>query len=292
VNTDAYYKRIKSLFRPEQLRLKRAIVVGAGSGGSRVATELGRLGLPLTLIDLPGEKLEEHNILRHELGYASLGKSKVEELARHIHNLNPETPITCAELDVAMDRVEFKRLIQSQQPDILIAATDNYESKHILNEDAMAFGLPVVGAGVYDGGIAGECYITRPGGACFACLVTHLQLQDLAPKRSARDIDYSNLELKELQSTAALNLDIAQIALIQSRVVLNLLLDGATDLIGVPPEVNLIVFANRRVPGHFERPLHAEFIHFDRVPDCLVCSSQCASEIDREASRIIGALNS
>ena len=265
------------------------MVIGAGSGGGRTATELGRLGLPLTIVDLPGENLEEHNIVRHELGYDSLGKLKITELAGHIHNLNPETPITCFELDVTKQRDEFARLVESQKPDVLVAATDNLASKHSINEVALRHGVPVVGAGVYDGGIAGECYITRPGAACFACLATHLQLEEIAPKKEL-NIDYNNLDLDAIRSTAALNLDIAQIALIQSRVVLNLLLGGEPDLIGIPEEYNLIVFANRRVPGHFERPLHADFIHYSRLSDCLVCGNHSTPDITHEAEQILAAL--
>jgi len=289
MNTQLFYKRINSVLRPEQLRAKHAIIVGAGSGGGRVATELGRLGLPLTLIDLPGENLEEHNIVRHELGYASLGKLKVTELARHIHNLNPETPIECVELDVTSQKTEFSRLVGEQRPDVIVAATDNLASKHAINEAALRHGLPVVGAGVYDGGIAGECYITRPDTACFACLATHLQLNEIAPKKTL-NIDYNNLDLEEIRSTAALNLDIAQIALIQSRVALSLLLGGNPDLIGIPDQYNLIIFANRRVPAHFERPLHAEFIHYSRLPDCLVCGNQTTTDIAQAADHILAAL--
>ena len=290
MNIQNLFKRITSVFRPEKLRSMLAIIVGAGSGGGRVATELGRLGLPLILIDLPGEKLEEHNIVRHELGYASLDKPKITELARHIRNLNPETPVECVELDVTTQKAEFIRLVEQRHPDVIVAATDNLASKHAINEAALRHCVPVVGAGVYDGGIAGECYITRPSDACFACLATHLKLHEISPQKTAA-IDYNNLDLDAIRSTAALNLDIAQIALIQSRVVLNLLLRGDPDLIGIQDQYNLIVFANRRVPGHFDRPLHADFIHFSRLSDCLVCGNPATPDIANEADQILAALN-
>jgi hypothetical protein len=289
MNSTELYKRIESVFRPETLRHKNVIVVGVGSGGSRGATELGRLGTPLTLIDLPGEILEEHNIARHVLGYASLGQSKVTELARHIHNLNPDTPVKCVELDVTANRDEFLRLVENERPDLLLACTDNQPSKHAINEVAVRQGIPVVGAGVYDGGVAGEVYITRPGTACYGCIANHLQLQRSGLNKQL-NIDYNNLDLAEIRSTAALNLDIAQIALLHARVALNLLLVGEADLIGLPQEVNLIVFANRRVPGHFERPFHAEFYHIERQPDCLVCGGQ-PGNVEVEANQILRSLN-
>jgi hypothetical protein len=89
-----YYKRARSILRPDVLQNKRVAVVGCGSGGGRAATEFGRLGVPLLLIDRPGECLEEHNILRHELGYHSLDKPKTTELANHIRNYNPDAQIS------------------------------------------------------------------------------------------------------------------------------------------------------------------------------------------------------
>ena len=243
MNEAEYYKRVDQIFRPEQLRTKKAMVVGVGSGGSRVASDLGRLGVSLTLLDRPGELLEEHNIVRHVLGYDALGKPKTTELARYIRNLNPNTVIECFDLDLTANQADFNRLVERVRPDLLLACSDNQSSKHVIDGVAVRLGIPVVGAGVYDGGIAGEVYITRPGAACYGCIAAELQLKDSAPKKPL-NIDYNNFDLAETRSTSALNLDIAQIALIHARVALNLLLSGEVDLVGLPPEVNLIVFAN------------------------------------------------
>lgn len=75
-----------------------------------------------------------------------------------------------------------------------------------------------------------------------------------------------------------------------SRVVLNLLLGGQPDLIGIPEKFNLIVFANRRVHGHFDRPLHAEFLLLPPISDCLVCSNKATPDITQEADRILAGL--
>jgi molybdopterin/thiamine biosynthesis adenylyltransferase len=284
-----YNKRIRDIFHPEVLAPKRAVIIGAGSGGSRVATELGRLGVGLTLIDRPGECLEEHNIIRHVLGYDSLGKSKVLELRRHIHNFNPATAIECVEMDVTAAGDRFRQLVERTRPDVLLACTDNEQSKHAVNAVSVRLGIPTIGAGVYDGGVAGEVYLVRPRAACYGCLAIHLK-RELSASNRKPAIDYNNLDLDEIRSTPALNTDIAQIALIHSRLALNLLLDGQPDLLGLPPEVNLIAFANRRVPGHFERPLHAEFYPIPRNPGCLICG-QTTRNWELEAQRIMASLS-
>jgi len=283
-----YFKRISPIYHPEHLRKKKVIVTGLGSGGSRVGSELGRLGVALTFVDRPAELLEEHNIVRHVLGYESLGKPKTTEVARHIQNHNPNTPVECVDMDVTASQADFQKLVERVCPDLILACTDNQASKHAINHAAVQLGIPVVGAGVYDGGIAGEVYVTRPGAACYGCIAVELQLKDSAPKKPL-NIDYNNIDLDEIRSTSALNLDISQIALIHARVALNILLAGEVDLLGLPPEVNLIVFANRRVSGHFERPLHGDFFHIEKHPDCLVCGSSLQN-VNAEAERIISSL--
>lgn len=288
MNEQEFYKRVGPVFRPAVLKRKRVVVVGVGSGGSRVATDLGRLGVGLILIDRPGERLEEHNIIRHVLGYDALGKLKLTELARHIRNFNPATAVECVELDVTAQPEAFSTLVEQMRPDLLLACTDNEQSKHVVDAAAVRLGLATVGAGVYDGGIGGEVYLTRPGVACYGCIAAHLQLER-RPSAKPASIDYNDLDLDEVRSTVALNAEISQIALIHARVALNLLLAGESDLLGLPPEVNLIVFANRAVPGCFARPLHAEFFHIERQNDCLVCGRK-DPQVDMEAQRILSSL--
>ena len=286
MNSVEFYKRISPIFRPECLRRKNVILVGLGSGGGRVATEVGRLGVQLTLIDLPGERLQEHNIVRHELGYSSLGKLKTTELTKHIHNLNPETTIECLEMDVTAQTNEFRTLIKLRRPDLLLVCTDNESSKHVITQIAFEFGVPVVGGAVYDGGVAGEVWRARPGAACYGCITAHLQQTATRPKKQL-NIDYNSLNLPEIRSTCALNLDIAQIALIHARVALSMILDREEDLIGIPPQANLIVFANRLIDGQFNRPLHAEFFRIKRQPNCLICGQHSPEDVDSEAERIM-----
>ncbi len=289
MNRKEFNKRIQAVLRPEVLQEKRALVVGGGSGGGRVATELGRLGVSLILIDRPGETLQEHNIVRHELGYRALGQSKIKGLARHIHNLNPITRIDCVDLDVTAQPDKFRALLTRTRPHLVLACTDNQESKHVIDEIAVPSGIPVIGGAVYDGGVGGEVYLVRPGGPCYGCITEQLQLRT-RPRKSEAPLDYNNLDGSEIRSTAALNLDIAQIAIIHARFALNLLLGGDPDLIGLRVEPNLIVFANRRVENIFERPFHAEFFQIKRRQDCLICGKRSA-DVEPAAEHIRLSLN-
>ena len=282
------YRRLEGVLNPERLRNRPVLVAGLGSGGCRVAAELGRIGVPLILVDRPGELLLEHNIIRHLLGYRSLGKSKLSEMADYVHNLNPSTPVDCRELDVVEDQAELAATLESVRPGLIAVCTDNEESKHALNAAGIRAGVPQVGAGVFDGGVGGEVYVVRPGQACYGCIASHTQFGRRTARRGL-DIDYSHPDIDELRSTCALNADIQQIALLQSRIALHLLLDGTPDLIGLPPTVNLCVFANRVVPGVFDRPWHADFYVVNNRADCLDCSDGGAN-VEEEAASILDSL--
>jgi molybdopterin/thiamine biosynthesis adenylyltransferase len=286
MNQTEFYRSIMGVLNPGRLLTRKVAVVGLGSGGSRVAAELGRLGLQLLLVERPEERLEEHNIVRHLLGYRSLGKSKLREMIKYIRNLNPAALLKASSLDVVEQQPAFERLLTRWRPDLIAVCTDNEPSKHAVNEVALRLEVPQTGGAVYDGGIGGEVYRVRPGEACYGCLAAQLRLDRQTPSPNG-PMDYSRPHGPP--TTAALNLDIEQIALLQCRMSLDLLLAPASGFIGLPPEVNLGVFSNRLVPGTFARPWHCEFFSVGRRSTCLGCG-QGPGDVEAEAGRILSTL--
>lgn len=282
MNENEFYKRVRGLLSPEKLRQRRAVIVGTGSGGARVAEELGRLGVELLLVDRPDELLEEHNIIRHPLGYDSLGKPKNAEMARRIQGLNPAARVRAVDVDVTTASVCFAELVDEFRPHLIAACTDNTQSKFAIELVARPRRIPVIGGGVYDGGVGGEVWISRPEGSCYGCIAEHLQVLR-RPTDQKKSIDYNDLDVDEIRSTCALNLDIAQIALLHARVCLHRLVDGEPDLLGLPPEVNFITFANRVVAGVFEQPFTAKFFALARHPACLICGTPATASASAEA---------
>lgn len=287
MNQTEFYKRISGLLDTVELQKKRVAVIGLGSGGCRVAAELGRMGVQLLLVERPGELLQEHNIVRHLLGYSALGKSKLAEMARYITSLNAAVSVRCCALDVAARPERLATRLASWRADLIAVCTDNEPSKHALNEVALRLGIPQTGGAVYDDGIGGEVYRVRPGQACYGCIAAQLQLDRNLPSQSHPQ-NYSSSERTE-PATSALSLDIQQIALLQCRLTLDLLLDGETGLTGLPPEVNVCVFANRVVPGTFARPMHAEFFRVIKRADCLSCGT-AQRDFEDEAANILSGL--
>lgn len=287
MNRREFYKRISGVLNPRQLQTRKVAVIGLGSGGCRVAAELARLGVQLLLVERPGERLEEHNIVRHLLGYESLGKLKLDGMRNYLRNLNPSVRLTSWSLDVTAQAGLLEKRLARWRPDLVAVCTDNEQSKHAINQVALRLGIPQVGAGVYDGGIGGEVYRVTAGRACYGCIAEQLQLHRYTSEEPSPD--YNSLPTETVRSTCALNLDIEQIALLQSRLALDLLLGDNSGFLGLGPEVNLCVFANRVVPGTFARPLHGEFFSVARRQDCLDCGEP-AGNIEAEAGRILAAL--
>ena len=281
MNREELFKRTEAILKPEIARQETWAFIGVGSGGARVAEEAARFGVgTIILVDRPGEKLEEHNVIRHVLGYRDLGRLKIEALRDHLLNINPECKVETVSLDAVKDRQRMAEIIRRSTQVHL--CTDNERSKHVVNEEAVKAGVTLIFAGVFDGGCGGEVGRLAGGGACYACIATYLNRSGKFDEQQAPEtFDYTNLDSQE-KSTAALNLDIAQITLIEARVGLLTMLgrhDKAADLQG-----NYVLFGNRAVEGLFPRMLSSDIWEIPRDAGCLVCGAAGMSDADVDAA--------
>jgi molybdopterin/thiamine biosynthesis adenylyltransferase len=282
MNREEYFKRTASLLHPDITAGATTAIIGLGSGGARVAEEVARFGTgKIILVDRPGEKLEEHNLIRHPLGYSTLGRLKVQAMRERLLDIYPACQVEIVEADVC-DESSIEQIIRDC--DQVHLCTDNEPSKHAVNSACVRLGVPMIFAGVFDGGCGGEVGRVLPAQACYACMATHLQRTTGAEAKEPA-IDYSRGEQPAARTTAALNIDIAQIALIQARVGLMTLLalnDPDADFVG-----NYILFGNRPVPGLFTRMLESEIWSIPRRTHCLICCDQPASDVDQLAGELL-----
>ncbi|MEI7837712.1 MAG: ThiF family adenylyltransferase [Planctomycetota bacterium] len=289
INRDELFRRTRAALNPDIAREEVFAVLGLGSGGARVAEEMARFGVGrLILVDLPGERLEESNVIRHPLGYSSIGRLKTEAMAERLLDINPACDVQAEELDIVLEPVRLLALLLNATQ--ILLCTDNEESKHVANRVALAVRVPMVFAGVFDGGCGGEAGRAMPGQACYACIAAALNRSAISPMPE-KTFDYSTPGQDEFRGTAALNIDIAQIALIQARMALLTMLAKAdpSQEIGA----NYILFGNRPVPGLFPRMLHSQMQTIPRNPACMVCGDAGLSEEEatREAAEIEASAN-
>ena len=280
MNSIELFKRTRDILNPSIAKKETWTFIGVGSGGARTADEAARFGVgKIILIDRPGETLQEHNIIRHVLGYRDIGRLKTEAVRNHIVNINPACTVEIVNLDVVTNRGRLEEIVaRSTQVHL---CTDNEKSKHVVNEVAVTSQVPLMFAAVFDGGCRGEAGRVMPGGACYACIAAYLNRSGTFDQKEVETFDYSNHDGPE-KSTAALNLDIAQITLLQARV--GLLTMMAKENPDSNFNGNYILFGNRAVEGLFPRMLWCDIWEIPKDPNCMICGQADMSEAEVDAA--------
>ena len=288
-NQEELFKRTCDIIRPGLLERETTLIVGAGSGGARVAEELARSGIShIILADLPDERLEEHNIIRHPLGYRDLGRLKTKASRDRLLDINPACEVEIHGLDFAEDRELAEQLLR--QATQCHCCVDNDKARYAINEMIVEAGVPAFFAGVFDGGVGGEVIRVLPGDPCYACVASMLNRSPRFEQNRDESFDYSNPDQDQYRSTAALNIDIAQIALVHARVALNTLMEKH-EIEGVSPmEGNYVLFGNRPSEPLFPTMLHFETWQIPHADDCMVCNSgQNTADYESQADDIMAA---
>jgi molybdopterin/thiamine biosynthesis adenylyltransferase len=262
--TDLRQQRLEGLYDVGELRKKRVVVVGLGSGGSTVALELAKAGVArFTLID--PDSLEEANLIRHECDDRYLGKNKAVAVADLIHHRDAQAEVEVLPVDVFDLGERLERLVG--RADLVAVCTDAEAPKHLLNELCTVAGTPAVYAGVYARAAGGEV-IRCPGGpddACYACVASVLKETAQTPVDEA-ELDYGAVDANgALHGAPGLGLDVRLIALLHAKVCL------ATLVPELALDANVVLFGNQPMEGLFPRPLASALVQMARQDDCLVC---------------------
>ncbi|MDG5471891.1 ThiF family adenylyltransferase [Jeotgalibacillus sp. ET6] len=170
--TDDRYSR-QELFRPigeegqQLIKKKHVLLVGAGALGTGNAESLVRAGVgKLTIVDR--DYVETSNLQRQQL-YSELDAQKKLPKAiaakYRLEQINHAVKIEAHVLDAAWtDLLEL-----AGETDLILDATDNYETRLMLNDVSHKLGIPwIYGACV---GSSGMTFTIIPGETpCFQCL--------------------------------------------------------------------------------------------------------------------------
>ena len=161
-------RRIAGIGNAGQERLLRArvCVVGLGGLGSSAAYYLAAAGVGvLGLVD--SDRVELSNLQRqvlHEVG--TVGWPKSTSAARALSVLNPDVHLEPRQVRLTEDNApEILSLF-----DIVVEATDNFDTKLLLNDHCLALRKPLVTAGIL--GLSGHAMLVVPGRTpCLRCMV-------------------------------------------------------------------------------------------------------------------------
>jgi hypothetical protein len=284
--------RSRSLLGTDALADRSVAVVGLGSGGSTVATQLAQAGVGhMVLVDR--DRLEIGNVTRHACGIGDLGRRKTAAVRDLMIGKNPHLDVRTVDTDVLGDRGVLDRALDGV--DLLVAATDTDSSRFLLNQLALDLGITSLFGRVLTRACGGEVLRVRPRvTACLACVYTERFLasrpreySDLDDAR--RDAPAYAAEDADLAATVQVGLasDIAPVANMMVKLALvELCRDapGAAGLAGLDEDLtaDFYVWANRReavyrtwsaMGATFTTPsiLRWYGASHPRLPGCVVC---------------------
>ncbi|HTK44866.1 MAG TPA: molybdopterin-synthase adenylyltransferase MoeB [Patescibacteria group bacterium] len=161
-----------------QVRLldSKVLLVGAGGLGSPSALYLAAAGVgTLGIVDF--DVVEASNLQRQVIHSTErLGVKKVDSARQSIEALNPDVKVVTHDEMLLADNVE--RLIAGY--DVILDGTDTFETRYLLNDAAVAAGIPVVHASVFR--FEGQLTTFVPyEGPCYRCLYPTPPPPELAP---------------------------------------------------------------------------------------------------------------
>ncbi|MBM3297941.1 MAG: HesA/MoeB/ThiF family protein [Candidatus Aminicenantes bacterium] len=162
------YLRHAGLLDWDQDKLAEACVLVAGVGGLGSASSLylaaagvGRLRL------CDPDRVELPDLNRQVLySMSSLGKPKVEEAARRLSALNPETAVEIFEERLTAENID--RL--AAECDVIVDGLDNMEGRFVLNSYSVRRAVPYVFGAVH-GWEGMAALIQSPQTGCLSCLL-------------------------------------------------------------------------------------------------------------------------
>jgi adenylyltransferase/sulfurtransferase len=151
-----------------RLLASRAVLVGCGALGTALANLLVRAGVgSLRIIDR--DFVEASNLQRQTLFDESDARDalpKAVAAERRLNAINSGVRVEGVVADLTSRNAE--ELLSAH--DILLDGTDNFETRFLLNDDAVKLGIPWIYAAVV--GSYGVTMTIRPGAtACLACLL-------------------------------------------------------------------------------------------------------------------------
>ena len=150
----------------EKLLASTALIIGMGGLGSPVAMYLAAAGLGhLILADF--DNVDLSNLQRQIIhGTRDIDKPKVESAKASLAELNPDVGVVT--ISRKLDADELQSLVN--QADIVIDASDNFETRFAINDACVMTKTPLVsGAAIRMEGQV-SVYLNDGSGPCYRCL--------------------------------------------------------------------------------------------------------------------------
>jgi len=151
-----------------RLRKSRVFVVGAGGLGSPILLYLAAAGVGV--LGIADNDVVALSNLNRQILYvtADIGRSKALAAVQRVRALNPEVKAIPHEVRVLREN----GLALVEEYDLVIEASDNLETKALMNELCVRAGVPLIWGAVAR--FEGQMGTYLPGHACRACVFPQL----------------------------------------------------------------------------------------------------------------------
>jgi molybdopterin/thiamine biosynthesis adenylyltransferase len=150
----------------EKIMSGRVLVIGAGGLGSPVILYLAAAGVG-TLGIMDADVVDLSNLHRQVIhGTGNINKQKTESAEETIKAINPDVTVTLYRERATAGNI--RNIIKDY--DFVIDATDNFDTKYLINDACILENVPYSHAGVL--GFVGQTMTIVPGeSACFRCVL-------------------------------------------------------------------------------------------------------------------------
>ncbi len=282
------YSRHKGLLEVDDLAEKCIGIIGLGSFGSTIAIELSKAGLGSFMLFDP-DRLELANVSRHVCGISDLGRLKTNAVSDAILQKNPYAGIEKYPVDI----VEEKQLFEANASrcDLLIAVTDENQSRFTINEIALKQNIPCLFGRAITRAAGGDVFRLKAGGnPCLSCQIEQGILkgdEEVSGERQAKRNAPAYMTNEQVKATiqVGLSADIAPITQMIVKLALVELSDSADPVFQNLQEdltADYYIWANRReliyeewqsMGANFNRPsiLRWYGVNVPRSLECLSC---------------------
>ena len=149
-----------------------ALIIGAGGLGSPIALYLASSGVgKLTIVDF--DHVELSNLQRQIAHYTKdIGRFKVDSAKDKLLALNPEIEVLT--IPKALDADELRE--QVSQCDVVIEASDNFESRFLTNRICLETKTPLIsGSAIRFEGQLTTFTFDQPDTPCYHCLFSDIE---------------------------------------------------------------------------------------------------------------------
>lgn len=155
----------------------RILVVGAGGLGSPVLYYLAAAGVgTVGIVDF--DAVEENNLQRQIIHSTSrIGQNKAASARSTIEDLNPDVKVKTWEERIMQDNVDS--IVEGF--DVIVDATDNFNTRYLMNDAAVRFGKPYVYGSIFRFEGYASVFWPKRGGPCYRCMHPEAPPAYLAP---------------------------------------------------------------------------------------------------------------